>query len=234
MFAADYRTVARKSLSGNWLIAIAAFLIAGLLGGASGSPIHLTAPSRETQSALEIFFLSIPFDYWLLRFPPVTLFLLFIHGVVSSVIEPGYAAFNLELVDGKPPQLYTLLDYISHIVTAFCTLLLRNLLIILGTMCFVIPGILMFYNYALTDYVLAENPNLSARQVLARSKELMYGNRWRLFCLQFSFIGWNILCAFTFGIGNLWLMPYQAAAKAAFYRDLTCGLSYHRKDIMDF
>ena len=51
---------------------------------------------------------------------------------------------------------------------------------------------------------------------------MMAGNRWRLFCLQFSFIGWDILCALTLGIGNLALRPYRHAAEAVFYREL-CG-----------
>ncbi|MEI3519908.1 MAG: DUF975 family protein [Anaerosacchariphilus sp.] len=42
---------------------------------------------------------------------------------------------------------------------------------------------------------------------------MMAGNRWRLFCLQFSFIGWGILCALTLGLGNLALRPYEMAAK---------------------
>ena len=46
------------------------------------------------------------------------------------------------------------------------------------------------------------------------SKAMMEGNRWRLFCLQFSFIGWMLLSSLTFGLGNLALRPYQEAAYA--------------------
>lgn len=51
----------------------------------------------------------------------------------------------------------------------------------------------------------------------------MEGNRWRLFCLQFSFIGWMLLSSLTFGLGNLALRPYQEAAYAAFYREVSLG-----------
>ena len=73
----------------------------------------------------------------------------------------------------------------------------------------------------MTGYILAENPDLTASQAIQQSKEMMQGNRWRLFCLQLSFIGWSILCLFTFGIGNLVLNPYQKAAEAAFYREIS-------------
>ena len=48
----------------------------------------------------------------------------------------------------------------------------------------------------------------------------MNGNRWRLFCLELSFIGWMILASFTFGIGMLWLVPYMAIAQIVFYEVL--------------
>ena len=85
---------------------------------------------------------------------------------------------------------------------------------------FIIPGLIAAYRYQLTGYILAENPEMGANDAITRSKELMKGNKWRLFCLDFSFIGWDILSAFTLGIGDLWLTPYRSAAAAAFYREL--------------
>lgn len=104
--------------------------------------------------------------------------------------------------------------------TAFFARFLTGLYILLWSLLLIIPGIMAAYSYALTPYILVENPDMTASEAIARSKELMAGNRWRLFCLQISFIGWHILAALTLGIGNLWLTPYTHAADAAFYRDL--------------
>ena len=73
----------------------------------------------------------------------------------------------------------------------------------------------------MTGYILAENPDLSASEAIEQSKSMMAGNRWRLFCLHVSFIGWDILCSLTLGIGYLWLNPYKQAATAAFYREIS-------------
>ena len=83
-----------------------------------------------------------------------------------------------------------------------------------------IPGIIAFYANIMGAYIMLENPELTAREALAKSREMMKGNKWRLFCLSFSFIGWDILAALTLGIGHLFLCPYVEAANAAFYREL--------------
>ena len=72
----------------------------------------------------------------------------------------------------------------------------------------------------MAPYILMENPDMTANQAIRASKELMKGNKWRLFCMQFSFIGWDILCGITMGLGYLLLNPYRSAADAAFYREI--------------
>jgi hypothetical protein len=64
-------------------------------------------------------------------------------------------------------------------------------------------------------------PQIGIREAVDRSKQLMDGNKGRLFCLQLSFIGWWLLSALTFGIVGLWIMPYMQTAQACFYLELT-------------
>lgn len=73
------------------------------------------------------------------------------------------------------------------------------------------------YYYQLSYLVAIDNSELSSKEAVEKSAELMEGKRWKFFCLQFSFIGWSILACFTFGIGFLWLVPYIQFANIAFY-----------------
>ena len=128
--------------------------------------------------------------------------------------------FNLDLIDGEEGRLETLFRYIKQWGTMLAAVLLQTVYILGWTLLFIIPGLIAAYRYQLTGYILAENPEMGANDAITRSKELMKGNKWRLFCLDFSFIGWDILSVFTLGIGDLWLTPYRSAAAAAFYREL--------------
>ena len=104
-------------------------------------------------------------------------------------------------------------------VRVFCALFLVNLFTFLWALLLIIPGIMKAFSYALTPYILLDEPELTATQAISRSCELMQGRRWKLFCLYLSFIGWGILSLLTFGIGFLWLAPYMNASIAAFYED---------------
>ena len=81
-------------------------------------------------------------------------------------------------------------------------------------------SIVKTYAYSMAYYVKRDNPTYNWKQCLDESQCIMKGNKWKLFCLQFSFIGWAIVCVFTFGIGYLWLAPYMNAATANFYENV--------------
>lgn len=240
--AADFRRIARESLRGKWKIAVLVGFVALLLGGVTweGAPdINFQFNDGSIQAQAEILGQNVnlmqilqsdsPSALWgaaLMYFSVVAAILAVAQFVLGCIVTVGYARFNLDLVDGEEGRVQTLFRYFPQWKTMLVAGLLRTLYVVLWMLLFIIPGIIAAYRYAMTGYILAENPEMSAGEAIDRSKELMKGNKWRLFCLQLSFIGWNILCAFTLGIGNLWLMPYMEAAAAAFYRDITAPLAY--------
>lgn len=125
------------------------------------------------------------------------------------------------------------------IVTIFLCLLgfgydffIVSLLSFLFCLAFSVLPIIAQYRYAMSDYIMAENPNVTVSGALRESAAMMRGNKWRLFCLQLSFIGWDILCAIPCGIGFLWLLPYQFQAEAAFYHEIS-GREAIREAVVD-
>ena len=151
----------------------------------------------------------------------ITILFAVIHFVVGGAVTLGYVKFNLNLVDHKPATIAQLFSEFRRLGAGILMQLLRGIYTFLWSLLFVIPGIYAAYGYAMTPYILLENPEMTANEAIAKSKELMHGNRWRLFCLEFSFIGWNLLAIFfTLGIGYFWLVPYMETSFAAFYREI--------------
>jgi len=235
-YAADFRSAARAALRGKWGMAVIAGLIASLLGaaGASGPEVNLEFGESGAQATLEfagrtIYSIGGSADSEiaaLLMGGAVYIMLAAfviaaIYVVLGSIIDLGYARFNLTLIDGEEGGIEQLFGYFPYWKSAVCARLLQGVYVFLWSLLLVIPGIVAMYSYAMTEFILAEHPEMSAGEAIAASKELMAGNRARLFCLGLSFIGWSILSSFTFGIGNLWLRPYRKAARAAFYREIS-------------
>jgi uncharacterized membrane protein len=94
------------------------------------------------------------------------------------------------------------------------------LLTIIGTMVSVIYAIVKGLLYSLTNYILYDNPNMTSKEIVEESERLMMGNRWNYVWLTLSFIGWLILCIFTFYIGAFWLVPYVSVSTVYFYEAL--------------
>ena len=93
--------------------------------------------------------------------------------------------------------------------------------VIIGLILYIVSLILLItwsYYYQLSQIIAIENPDMTPKQAVENSKKYMTGNRWKLFCLELSFIGWAFLCIFTLGIGMLWLTPYIQVATIAFSR----------------
>lgn len=96
---------------------------------------------------------------------------------------------------------------------------------------FVIPGFIKRFSYSQAQYIFKDitdtdpNSNISYLDCITKSKKLMNGHKWRLFCLQLSFIGWEILSSICLGIGHIWLTPYKKATYAAFYNELSEGIA---------
>lgn len=145
--------------------------------------------------------------------------------VIGGAVTLGYSLFTLNLVDGKDARFGDIFSQMHRFGDGFCLNLLTGIFVFLWTLLFIIPGIIAGYSYAMAPFIMLENPNCGARQALSESKEMMRGNKWRLFCLEFSFIGWSILNIFTLGIGSLWLNPYMEVSRAAFYREIS-GTSF--------
>lgn len=223
LVAKDFRDRARSALSGKWTVAVVTGLVASLLGAYTALGSVGNVMSRVTE---KIDFSRLPDELLLVvillmgMMASVGMMLAIVQFIIGGAVTLGYVHFNFNLLNRERTQITDLFSQFDRLLQAFVAQLLRSLFIVLWTLLLIIPGIIATYSYAMTPYILYENPQMSAYDSIKASKELMQGNKWRLFCLSFSFIGWDILCIFTLGIGHLWLQPYREAAYAAFYKEI--------------
>lgn len=149
--------------------------------------------------------------------------------VLSVLILPLQYAYYISLLErtrGGEEELtrFTLQYAINH-AYANTRFLVAGLLIMLISMVLAIftlgiGAIIVNYMYSMVPYLLHDYPELTPREAMKISREMMSGQKWNLFVLDLTFIGWIMLSIFTAGIGMIFVEPYMSTTRAAYYEDL--------------
>ncbi len=140
--------------------------------------------------------------------------------IIVGPLTAGFAMLIVKNYQNQKIEVATLFDGFKDFVKYLVLGLLQYIYILLWTLCLIIPGIIKSFSYSMAYYISLDHPELDADQCITRSREIMDGHKWKLFCLQFSYIGWMFLCFLTFGILTFWVYPRMETAKYDFYCDL--------------
>ena len=151
-----------------------------------------------------------------------SLLMILLGVLVLSPLEIGGYKFFIENAKRKEEQ-----TTLSHFSCAFkdrnymnvvLTLLCRDIFVILWSLLLFIPGIIKSYEYRMVPYILAEHPEMPRKEVFRRSKELMDGEKWNAFKLDWSFFFWDYFSILTFGLAGIFFVyPYEHATNAELY-----------------
>ncbi len=205
-------------------------ILVGLVATLLGAGIQLNIPRVEIQveggAQFNWNMLNLPgIHHWgqwlgwlsLLLSGAALLYLFF----VSNVLRNGYYGWFLRYSRGETMRTGQLFDSFRIYQPVLATTALRTVKVFLWSLLFVIPGIVMGYAYSMADYIIYENPNLSASQALDMSRRMTQGYKGELFVFDLSFFGWELLSALTLGIlGIVYVNPYYATAHAYVYESL--------------
>ena len=155
----------------------------------------------------------------------ITVFALAFKYLLLTPFEYGCRKFFRKNLD-EPAKLSNIVYvFDSHYKNIVKTAFLTDLFIWLWSLLFIVPGIIKSYQYRLVPYIMSENPEMSFRDAQAESARLMNGNKWKTFVLDLSFIGWDILSIFTWGLLEIFFVaPYKASTHAALYEALKYGI----------
>ena len=202
----EYRAIARQALEGRWTEGVVMTVILLLVACVCSVPqVFCMGNFSYTQAVngmqlVACVLLLFPLQY---GFCNAFLSMLRNDSAEGNALRDMWAFFKKDYSRSVPALL---------LIGVLATLLA---IITLG-----IGAIILGLAYAMVPYLLRDYPELTAREALRTSREMMKGHKWDLFVLQLSFIGWILLAILTAGIGYLWLEPYIQMSVAAFYEDL--------------
>jgi len=128
--------------------------------------------------------------------------------VIAGSMMIGLNTLNLAIARGEIAQISQIFEGFSTFKTALIAYLLQFLFILLWTLLLIIPGIIAAYSYAMTFYILADDKTIGARDAIAKSKQMMEGNKAKLFFLTLRFMLWVIIPIVLLGIVFALIIPH--------------------------
>lgn len=141
-------------------------------------------------------------------------------GILMMPLGIGTTAFFVSLIENTNFEAKDLFKYYHDFVKIIGVTVLMGLIVMLGYICFIIPGIILTLSYSLVPIILIKKPELGIVETLKYSREKMQGHKLDAFVLGLSFIGWAILGTLTFGILYIWLYPYMQLTFTKFYLNI--------------
>lgn len=141
-------------------------------------------------------------------------------GILMMPLGIGTTAFFVSLIENTNFEAKDLFKYYHDFVKVIGVTVLMSLIVMLGYICFIIPGIILTLSYSLVPIILIKKSELGIVETLKYSREKMQGHKLDTFVLGLSFIGWAILGTLTFGILYIWLYPYMQLTFTKFYLNI--------------
>jgi len=228
----EIRRDAREALKGKWgkaVCIVLAFLAVSMLMGFVQGFIN---EESIVYTILEVAYviINVPFSFGLI----ISFMKIKRNEEVKTLdfIKDGFLRFGKSwgitwhtFIRLLLPVVCLILVVILHLVLFFTGVAVQ-----LGTLFSLLYIVLLFTTiiyiacrallYVLAYYISFDNPELSSKECVKKSEELMKGHRGNYFMLELSFIGWSLLAVLTLGIGMLWLTPYMQVAVVCFYEKI--------------
>ncbi|MBB6462567.1 DUF975 family protein [Flammeovirga kamogawensis] len=147
---------------------------------------------------------------------PITILNIFILGPLNF----GLSRYCLNFSRGNEAEFGQIFQGFNFIGKNIIANLLIGILITLAAILFIIPGVIVGLMFSQTYFILSDNEDMGAWEAMQLSKEMMRGNKTKLFFLSLRFFGWFLLCLLSLGIGFFILSPYYNLTLAKFYDDI--------------
>ena len=151
-----------------------------------------------------------------LSLSPTNVLLNIVIVCVTAYIQVGVALYSLEIYKGRKVGLETILSRFNGFKPIIFTLI-YTLIVFLGLILLVVPGIILGLMYSQVFYILADNPDVGVTEAFNMSSKMMKNNMLQLFMLNLEALLYFIAGIFTLLIWWVWLVPRYYVAYAGFY-----------------
>jgi len=185
-----------KVLQKHWAFLLGAWLIVLIISGFSAG---LQTIAKEDPGVLSLLYLGFQ--------------------ALSVWLGVGFMRLMLKVVRDEPVQLSELWSGGEYFLQYFIGMLVVSVVIFVGFLLLIVPGIIWSFHYIFTQYILADE-KLSFSEAMAQSKAMSRGIEWNLAGFALAILGLNLLACLPFFLGLIVTIPLTTLAGYVLYVDL--------------
>ena len=143
-----------------------------------------------------------------------------ISTVIDTVLEIGIFKIALDIANGKTPNIKDLYMNYNRFLEFFITSLAVGIMIVVGFILLIIPGIYLGVKFQFTPYIVVDK-NLAYSKAWSLSSQMVKGRWMSIFLFDLTLLGLNILGALALGIGLFLTIPTSLLATVYLYKKLS-------------
>lgn len=138
--------------------------------------------------------------------------MLYIYDIVNErkEIQQGFTNQFKDIINSITQK-----SFIVYLLVSLYTILWA-LIPLAGIFIAIIKG----YAYGLAIYLAKDNDQIGYNDAITNSRRLMDGKKQNRFMLSLSFIPWILLSLVTFGLANIYVIPYMLATDAIYANEV--------------
>jgi uncharacterized membrane protein len=168
----------------------------------------------------------------------ITFGLVVLHGVLTSILgnvafglgslllsgalSYGFSRTMVQVYRGQTPALNTYFDGFQRYVDTLVATLLIGVIVVVGLVFLIIPGIIAAIGLSQVFYVLQDRDDLDAIGAIKESWRLVWtnGHMWKVFFMGFLMLFVLILGLLALGVGLLVAIPLISVMGAGLYEEI--------------
>jgi len=160
----------------------------------------------------------------------VILFIIYL--LLSLVFFIGLYKIALSLTTKEKVEIKETDDLLPVFPKFVLTVFTYNLIIFLGLICFIIPGIIFLIKYQFAPFIVLNEKNVGIRESFKKSSSLTSSLCWKLFFFELILGFVNFTGLLCFGLGLLITLPTTIVARAKIYKELKSkGSAFYGKSL---
>ena len=139
--------------------------------------------------------------------------------ILFVLLEWGYQSYCLHVARRQASGFFDLMDGFLIFFRALVLQIVRGVLIYIGMLLFILPGILLAYIYSMSQRIMLDNPKWSPFRCMRESRKLMQGRLKEYFLLRLSLLIWNIIAILP--VTSILAKPYVSLCLTEYYLQIT-------------